>query len=165
MVSTVTGVLNSLLAANFSEVGKTPAAYRFPVQNPPIAVVAAEQSDEASLNDKQQKDQQQALTQRQAQNRQQSFSDFARPQLSISPSDETALFATAVAETITPPSITQSSLLSDETNRTRRAVLSQNDREKLSDELLARAQQSVATLYARNNNVVYNVTPVFFEAA
>ena len=160
----MSSVLNSILAANYSEVGKAaPLPYRPPVQNQSQIIIASEKSEESALQDKQQDQKQQALLRRETDHRQQqTLRDLSRPQVSLLPADELDLFAETVTEQV---SFLPSSQLSDETNRARRQVLVRGDREKLSELLQQRAQQSVANLYARNNNVVYNVTPLFYEAA
>lgn len=175
MVSSVSSLLNSILASNFSEVGDKPPASPFSVlPSQARTVVATVKSEDATLNQKRQEEQKQQtlLTQQQADSRQRSLKDIARPQVSLLPSDELDLFAqtvqadTEAADAITEPfTIIQSSFVSDETNRSRRQALSQNDRDSLSQILQQRAQASVATLYARNNNVVYNVETLFSEAA
>lgn len=174
MASTIHSLVNSLLASNFSEVaGRLPLApvqQQFKSQQPLVTTVKA---DESALNEQRldDKSSQQQLTQQQTQERRQTLKDLANPKLSLLPSDEVELFAVAslddAATQGTQASLTliQSGDVSDAANRARRQVLAQDDRKNASDALLKRAQQSVATLYARNGNAVYNVTPILYEAA
>lgn len=170
MVSSVSSLLNSYLATHFSEVGDRLA---LPLVQSPFApaqaIVATIQSEGAKLNEQRLQDGKQQQAQQQTRERTQSLADYARPQLALLPSDEAELFASATLDpadaAADPVVVTLSSFVSDETNRARREALRQEDRESLSELLLKRAQQSVATLYARNNNAVYNVTPLFYEAA
>lgn len=169
MVPTTSAPINAFLANNLSDVGSRSGVV--PAQNPfvlPQSVTPADTADESALNDRrdQQRQQQQALQQL-AGRQQQSFRDLARPQVVLLPSDEAELFAVRVLDTgnSIPQVISHSADVSDEVNRSRRQALATDDREKLSEDLQKRAQQAVATLYARNNNVVYNVTPIFYEAA
>jgi uncharacterized protein YcbK (DUF882 family) len=167
-MTSVATALNQLLASNFSEVGRASGyvPFRVPQVNP-NAVQAPDASDNTELQDRQQQSQQQALVQQRSQERQQNLRDFAKPQVRLLPSDEVQLFARAALENSSAlsPVPVQSAQLSEETNRARRAVLNENSRESLHETLQARAQQSVAHLYARNANAVYNTEPLFFEAA
>ena len=168
MVPTTSASINAFLANNFSDVGSRSGVV--PAQSPfvlPQSVTPADTADESALNDRRNQQQQQQQQLQQLQSRQRSLRDLARPQVSILPSDEAELFAVRVLDTgnSIPQVISHSADVSDTANRIRRQALAVDDREKLSEDLQKRAQQSVATLYARNNNVVYNVTPIFYEAA
>ena len=171
MVATTSSLLNSLLADNFSEIGRNKSLFSSLQQQfaLPTAVTPADGSDASGFGDS--KDSNEGSQQQLPYypNRPQTFRDLAKPQISLLPSDEASLFAVARVEAqpkaYVPQLITQSSDLSDEINRARRQALATDDRDALSETLQQRGQQAVATLYARNYHAVYNVTPLFSEAA
>jgi len=110
--------------------------------------------------------------------RQPTFADIARPRVSLSPSDELAVFGAfsnggqttqqaalqqQLAAAFSPLNITAQA--SDENGEPVEAEVLTFRRENTNAAEQRRAQYSVATLYARNNDVVYNVTPISQLAA
>ena len=167
MSSSISSVINQLLASDLSHLSKAGVA---PFHIPPLApdaVQASPESENSDLADRRQQQSSQALVDQRAQQRQQSLRDYAKPQLQLGPSEEVALFAKAALEATTAlsPVVAQASQVSEETNRARRAVLQNENRDQMSQTLQSRAQESVAYLYARNGNAVYHQEPLFFEAA
>lgn len=105
-----------------------------------------------------------------------SIADLLRPRPSLSPSDELAVFAAIdgrgqgaedIAQQqglLTNPSSTLAAEVSDETGQPVEAeVLTFRPRGR--DARQQQAQVAVASLYARNNDVVYNVSPISQLAA
>lgn len=166
MVATINTVLNQLLASNFSDVTK--AARTLPKELFPLTSgndAAQAQNKVPALSEQSADNQQRAAGYQQQQARQQSLKDLNRPQVALSPSDELALFASPEAAAASTGEIVQSSFVSDETNRARRQALVNTGRDNLNDVLKQRAQQAVSSLYARNNDIVYNANPIVSEAA
>lgn len=110
--------------------------------------------------------------------RQPSFADIARPRVTLSPSDELEVFAqvntsgqAAQQAILKPPLATTfaasnvAAQVSDENGEPVEAEVLTFRRENTDTAQQQRAQFSVATLYARNNDVVYNVTPISQLAA
>ncbi len=114
-------------------------------------------------------------TRQEAADRQPSFQDLSRPKAELSPTEELALFA-AVSESAAPelaaaapaPAMAE---VTDEQGRVVEAqILTPGDAPETAAppaalNIAARAQFFAANLYARNNDVVYNVTPITQFAA
>jgi hypothetical protein len=97
-----------------------------------------------------------------------SLSDISKPKANIGPSDEIALFAAPEEQ---PAAIDyQSELLEYTPPKANGAGITDITLENAKTQpdqlsLAAQKQQRVANLYARNSDLVYNVDPVFSEAA
>ena len=110
--------------------------------------------------------------------RQPTFADIARARVTLSPSDELAVFgAISNGGQTTQQAALQQQLVtafsplniaaqvSDENAQAVEAEVRTFRRENADTVQKQRAQYSVATLYARNNDVVYNATPISQLAA
>lgn len=110
--------------------------------------------------------------------RQPTFADIARARVTLSPSEELAVFGAVsnggqttqqaafeqqLVTAFSPLNIAAQA--SDENGQPVEAEVLTFRRENADTAQQQRAQYSVATLYARNNNVVYNVTPISQLAA
>lgn len=103
-----------------------------------------------------------------------SFRDLSRPRPQLTPSDELQLFAFYAKPYMpTPVSVSAGKISSQISLSPTQLEASDEQGEAVEAELIApptgynkaQAQFSVATLYARNNDVVYNVTPISQLAA
>jgi hypothetical protein len=109
-------------------------------------------------------------------NRQPTFADIARPRATLSPSDELAIFGentrganeapqTALEQQLENAGSPTLALVSDENGQPVEAEVLTFRRENSNAAQQKRAQYSAAALYARNNDVVYTVSPISLLAA
>jgi hypothetical protein len=115
------------------------------------------------------------FSQRNSNERAPSLADLVQPRASLSPTDEVALFAVRSSAGQTRAQVLEQSPARLSTPIARTQVLDENgdsvEAEVITlptrgeDQRVARAQSAVAGLYARNNDIVYNVTPISRLAA
>lgn len=115
------------------------------------------------------------FSQRNSNERPQSLAGLLPPRASLSPTDEVALFAVRSSAGQTRAQVLEQSTSLSSSPAIRAQVQDENgdvvEAEVITlpsrpeDQRVARAQLAVAGLYARNNDIVYNVTPISRLAA
>jgi|GEM_PF-5512979 len=107
---------------------------------------------------------QQKKSSEEAPRRNYTFSDIAKPKAILLPSDEATLFSSIQSQpplAIAKPSVEQNA----NSNITDIEVESPREKSAALNALASQKQQKVASLYARNLDIIYNIIPIYSQAA